>query len=29
LPESYNNFQKVGSQEYRRILGFFFLPSYI
>jgi hypothetical protein len=28
LPESYNNFQKVGSQEYRRILVFFLL-SYI
>jgi len=22
LPESYNNFQKVGSQEYRRMLFF-------
>jgi predicted nucleic acid binding AN1-type Zn finger protein len=29
LPESYNNFQKVGSQDYRRILVFFFTFIYI
>jgi len=28
LPESYNNLQKVGSQEYRRILVFFYLHIY-